>query len=144
MSLRTLMKTDLELAAGGAWIELAAYPNADGTVPAFLMARQSAQHNPKFAEAVQKLAKRERTANEQLSVEDAMELDTAVFVDSLLLGWRNFEADEDGVKLDYSAAEAKRVFLDPAWADVKNMLVAESGNKSNYAYLQRELAAKNS
>ena len=144
MSLRNSMKGDLELAKGGAWISLANHPNEDGTIPGFLMARQSAQQNPKFAEAVQKLAKREAPVGEQLSVEDAMALDTAVFVEGLLLGWRNFEPDEEGVKVDYSLAEANRIFLDEAWCDLKNFLVSESSKRSNYVAMSRELAAKNS
>lgn len=144
MSLRKSMKIDVDLASDGAWIDLASYPNEDGTIPGFLMARTSVEHNPKFAEAVQRLADRKKPANQQLSVVEQTALDGELMVSSLLLGWRNFEAEEDGVKLEYTAENAARIFKDPAWSDVRVLLAAESANKSNYSALNRELAAKNS
>lgn len=144
MSLRKSMKVDVDLASDGAWIDLHEHPNDDGTIPGFLMARTSVELNPRFSEAVQKLADRKKSASKQLSLAEQTALDGELMVSSLLLDWRNFEAEEDGVKLEYSAENAARIFKDPAWSDVRVFLAAESANKSNYSALNRELAAKNS
>lgn len=144
MSLRTSIKTDVASATGGVWFELAAYPNSDGTIPAFLMGQQSTITNPKFAAAMQRLAQRERPTNQQLSIDDGIKADSEVFVGGLLLDWRNFEPVEDGTKCPYSVEAAENIFSNPAWADLKSMLIGKASDKTNYSVRQRELAAKNS
>lgn len=143
MSLRKNLKTDTSAATEGVWFELAKYPNEDGTVPAFRVSRQSVTTNPRFAEAMQDIGGRELGADAKLSPEEAMKLDVDVFVNGILTDWRDFEPDEEGVKVAYSKEAALRVFSDPGWSDLKSMLVNKSGNASNYSMLQRDLAAKN-
>lgn len=155
MSLLNKMKTDITLATGGVWINLTAHPNDDAvlnddgsvntpaTIPGFLVGRQSTVTNPNFAAAMSALAKRDRPAGEQLTIEDGIIADNEVFIGGILLGWRNFMPTEEGTVVEYSKSAAEFIFNDPSWADLKSTLLGESTKASNYAAGQRKAAVKN-
>lgn len=104
MSLRDKYKTDSDAVRAGVWFEFDANP--DGTVPAFKLAFIG-KSNKRYTAAVRKWTSRFEDENgvpdfANLAEEEADQALLAIFADTVLLDWRNFQPEEDGINLEYS------------------------------------------
>lgn len=145
MTLKSKFKTDVVAARDGVWFD---YPmNSDGTTPRFKLARAS-KHNKKYVTAIRKVANALNMADGTVdlhSVDDtaAEKLLLDVFVDTVLLGWENFQPEDDGVVLPYSRDNALSVFGSDEWIDLFDDLDAKSKKATGYQTKVLEAAAKN-
>jgi len=159
MQLRSKYKTNTKACNVGSWIEFNDFPNNDAeyddkgnvtkaaTIPAFKMARKSS-HNAKYAKTMREVTKEVNTANgvkqlDELTEEESEQVELDVFVSTLLIEWRNFQPDEDGVNVDYSEEKAREIFGNPDWRDLRTTLSIMAGQAANYAYKKKEVEIKN-
>jgi len=93
MSLNNQFKTNKTAEIEGVWVEYA--PNNDGTVPAFKIARAS-KTNKKYQKTLNKKIKPYSKALELGTMDEklAQKLYTEVFIDSLLIDWRNVKVSD--------------------------------------------------
>lgn len=108
MSLYDQYGTDAKKEAEG--VEVTFPPNADGTVPTFLIAATS-KSNQKYAKALEQATKPYRRNMDAMKPETAEALYKDVFVKTVLKGWKNVQ-DRDGNELPYSQANALKLFED--------------------------------
>lgn len=162
-SLRKGFKTDLEAANNGIIVELAGNPNEDAvvetgdfgeetvkvpaTIPRFRLAKYSVQ-NKEFTKVVRKihdnaLKKFGVISIDKLSPEQSREMNIDIFIESVLKGWENFQPDSDGVNLEFSKDNARKIFYDEQWLELFNYLEKESVSKKNFSKELAEAAAKN-
>ena len=146
MTLKRKFKTDSKSANEGIKIKYNDSPNSDGSIPVFTLARMSSQ-NKKYVtklrnanETIQ--AKYGVTEMSKLSEDQDKEMSLELFVETVLLGWENFEI-EDGVKLEYSTENAKKVFGDPDWIDLYTDLKENALKQANFSKSLVESIAKN-
>ncbi len=145
MSLKSRFKTDPTVANDGVWVDFAAHPNKDGSIPGFLLARASKQ-NKKYTAAVRELTRDAVIGPDGMPDTSAID-DNAladIFARTVVMGWRNFQPNDDGVNLEFSVDTAKAIFLDPAWTDLYDDLVEKAKSAANYREKNLEGAAKNS
>jgi len=160
MQLRTKYKTNTKSCNDGSWIEFNDFPNNDAvyeedgttlktpaTIPAFRMARKSS-HNAKYAQTMREVTKEVNTADgvkqlDELTEEESEQVELDVFVSTLLIDWRNFQPDEDGVSVDYNEKKAREIFGNPDWRDLRTTLSIMAGQAANYAYKKKEAETKN-
>lgn len=131
MSLRSAFKTDNSKEAEGFWFEDTGVINADKTIPGFLLARAS-RSNPRFAKATEKLGKKYKRQfdNDMVTGEFAETLNKALFLDTILLGWRNVQPDDDGVELPFSRENADKLFAE--LPDLYELLETSARRASNF------------
>lgn len=146
-SLRDAFKTDIKSASEGIEIKLNQFKNEDETVPTFKIAIKSAQ-NKKWLERARKvnstlIAKYGVTNPEDLTAEQDREADVQLFVETILLGWENFEPDEDNVKLPYNKENAMKIFNDMQWHFLYQRLNTESSKQENFSFKMLDKIAKN-
>jgi len=148
MSLKKKFKTDTNAANEGVWFDFEDAPNEDGTVPGFKLARKTGQ-NKAYSKAMREFTK-EHTTEEgvadfsSLSETEAEAVELDVFVNALLIDWRNFQPEDDGKAIDFTAEAAKAVFGDPDWSDLYKDLARKCGQASAYKAKQLKAEAKNS
>lgn len=148
MSLKKKFKTDTTAANEGVWFDYEDAPNEDGTVPGFKLARKS-QQNKAYSKAMRDFTK-EHTSEDgvtdfaDLSEDQAQAVELDVFVNSLLVEWRNFQPNDDGKAMDFSPANAKKIFGDPDWTDLYRDLARKCGQATAYRTAQLKAEAKNS
>lgn len=149
MSLANKFKTDTAAASGGVWFDYSSLPNADGTIPGFKLARMS-KHNKPYLAAMRKLTDIFDTAEdgsitvppaEEEKAEDAMR---EAFVSTVLVDWRNFQPNDDGVALPFSLDAARQLFADPAWIDLYGDLTEKARKNANFREKAQQAQAKNS
>lgn len=105
MSIFDTFKTSPKAETEGVWKDFPA--NKDGTVPAFRIARMAAT-NPAYQKRLEAIAREFRTEltldvfTEEQSKEPMLE----VFVDTILIDWRNIQRN-DGTVIEYSKDAAK-------------------------------------
>lgn len=145
MSLKSL-KVSAQAANEGVWVSMTKYPNSDGTIPSFLLARVSKQNTKYFA------GLRELTRDSEMTIEGVSETmadmdDGAIaelFAKTVVLGWKDFQPEDDGFVLEYSVENAKALFLNPDWQDLYDMLSEKARNAATFRAKATEAAAKNS
>lgn len=147
MSLKTKFKTDSNAARDGVWFDFSAHPNADGTIPGFRLARSS-KHNKKYIAAVRKHTEKYQTEEGVVSLEDITEEQSdrmllEVFIDTILLEWRNFQPDDDGKDLPFSRDNAMFIFASDDWADLYADLTDKAKKAANFRQKSLEAQAKN-
>lgn len=148
MSLKKKFKTDTTAANEGVWFDFEDAPNADGTVPGFKLARKTGQ-NKAYSKAMREFTK-EHTTEEgvadfsSLSEAEAEAVELDVFVNALLVEWRNFQPEDDGKAVNFTVEAAKKVFGDPDWTDLYKDLARKCGQASAYKAKQLKAEAKNS
>jgi hypothetical protein len=129
MSLFEAFKTNRDKENSGIWLE--DFPsNKDGTTPGFLIARAS-KTNTNYSKAAQKVGKKFQKEMELgiLSEDRADPAVKALFLDTVLLGWRNvFDADEK--PLPYTRENAAKLI--EVLPDLYEFLYAESRSMSNF------------
>lgn len=147
MSLKKKFKTDAALANDGVWFDYPAQPNEDGTVPGFKLARKGSQ-NKAYTKAMREFtqAHTDEEGNydtDNLTEEDAEAVELNVFVDGLLMEWRNFQPEDDGNVLEYSKDAAREIFGDPDWFDLRADLAKRCGHADAFKTAQLKGEAKN-
>lgn len=148
MSLKQKFKTDTDAANDGVWFDYDGQPNDDKTVPGFKLARKSGQ-NKSYAKAMREFTKEHTTEDgitdfNDLSEAEAEAVELDVFVNALLIEWRNFQPDDDGKALPFSQENAKKIFGDLDWSDLYKDLARKCGLASAYKAKQLKAEAKNS
>lgn len=136
MTLASRFKADTTLANEGVWFNFPESPNLDKSVPGFLLGRNSGQ-NRRFSRAVAEVTARYLAEYDVAKVEDMDdevydEFDVDLFLEGVLLDWRNFQPADDGVNVEFSKEAAKETLGNPDWADLYNLLRTKSLMTSNY------------
>lgn len=115
MSLSSQFATDKQAEVDGVWVEYGA--NEDGSIPAFKISRMS-KANKKYTKALEKATRPHRRAIELETMNNdlAERLFMQVFVDTVLLDWRNVskadvtgERDAEGFA-DFNGENAMKLF----------------------------------
>lgn len=135
MSLFKQFSSSKQKASTGVWVEYS--PNEDGTIPAFLIARAH-KFNKRYATALAAATQphRRALATETLDNKTAEKVMLQVFLDAILLDWRNVY-DEAGAPMVYSRASAESLLtkLPELYDDL------DTQSKSLALYREEELAA---
>lgn len=121
-------QTDHNLEINGKWFDFPA--NEDKTIPAFLLARMG-ETNPAFAAGMEKLQK-DLGRDIELDILDdvaAKPYMIALFINTVLLGWRNLQGP-DGKVIEYSKETATKLLND--LPDLYRVLVFEARKMVNY------------
>lgn len=108
MSLFKQFATNKEAEQDGIWVDFG--PNEDGTVPGFKIAR-AGKSNKKWTKAVERATKPHRRQMDLGTLDNviAEKLMLGVFVDSILIDWRNVQ-DKDGKEIKLSKESATALF----------------------------------
>lgn len=106
MSLFDQYETDAAKEAEG--VEVTFPPNADGSVPTFIVAATS-KNNQKYAKALELATKPYRRNMDALKNEQAEALYVDVFVKTVLKGWKNVQ-NKDGSEIAYNYQNALDLF----------------------------------
>lgn len=133
MSLKSRFKSDSKSANDGVWFEFEA--NADGTLPAFKLARQSIQ-NKKYRKALRDSQNKGRSPEMDVLLMD-------LFLNTVLVDWRNLQPEDDGVVLEYSEENAKEFFKNEDWTDLYTELSGLSVDKDRFTGEALSEAIKN-
>ena len=138
MSLYKTFGTDTDLETKGVWCEFPT--NEDGTVPGFLLARMSST-NPKYQKAIEQIAKKHKQEIELdiLSEATAKPVMLAVFLDHILLDWRNVQT-EAGKNLPFNRANAEKLMKE--LPDLYTVLQDFAKRLSNYRKAEVERAGE--
>jgi hypothetical protein len=142
VSLYSAFKTDKTQERQGRWFDIAGVVNPDGTKPGFKMARMSSG-NPAYQAAIEAAAKDMRQALDLdlLTEETASPVMRRVFVDTVLVDWRNVY-DEAGNSLPYSKEAAEKLFEE--LPDLYLTLAEEARKLANFRTKEVEAVAKKS
>lgn len=110
MSLYSQFATDKAAEVDGVWVEYGA--NEDGSVPAFKISRMS-KANKKYTKALEKATRPHRRAIELETMNNdlAERLFMEVFVDTVLLDWKNIRT-RDGEELALNKDAAMKLFVE--------------------------------
>ena len=132
-------ETDRAAEQEGVWVEYSA--NDDGTVPGFKLARAAAS-NSHYKRVLERKMRPHRRALELKAMSDAKaeELLMEVFVEALLLDWRNVQ-DRDGAVLAYCNEEAIQLMRD--LPDLYADLNTKAQDMVLYLMAEREAVAGN-
>lgn len=147
MSLKSKFKTDSTAAREGVWFDYSSAPNADGSVPGFKLARTS-KHNKRYTAAIRKFSEKYQGENgavdfSSLNEEESDKILLRVFIDTVLLDWRNFQPDDDGKNLDFSKDNALAILGSDDWSDLYIDLNDKARAASNFRQKAIEAQAKN-
>jgi hypothetical protein len=137
MSLKKAFGTSKEKEEKGSWIPVAV--NEDGSICEMLLARMN-QRNKDFMAKVAKAAKSKRNTTirknqSPITTDEDIEIARNVFVDSILLGWRNVtEYRTDGVirprMMEFNVENAKFLLTD--LPDLFELLTNEASKIENF------------
>lgn len=132
-------KTDDAKERDGVAITYAA--NDDGTVPTFIVRRRG-PGNQQYAKELQRLTEPYRRLIELGALDEMIsrQIMLKVFCIAVLVGWTNVQ-DENGVKIDYSSANA--VALLTALPELYDDLMAQSSKLALFRAEDAEPATKN-
>lgn len=148
MTLATRFKADAALANDGVWFPFPESPNIDKTVPAFLLGRNSGQ-NRRFSRALAEVTARYLAEHDVKGIEELDEdvqdqFDIDLFLEGCLLDWRNFQPNDDGENVEYSAEAAREILGHPDWSDLYNLLRTKAIITANYRGDKEKADAGNS
>lgn len=146
MSLKNKFKTDAAAAVEGVWFEYS--PNADGTIPAFKLARVGKQ-NKKYVLLMRAIGEKYAGANgladfSSLSYEASEQVALELFIDSILVDWRNIQPEDDGKALAFTRENAMALLGSPDWADLYADLEEKAGRAASFREKVLQAQAKNS
>lgn len=141
MSLFSTYKSDPSKAAKGFWFEDTGVINDDKTTPGFLLARAHTT-NPAFSKAAEAVGKKFKRQLEQdiMTGDTARMLNRALFLDTVLLGWRNV-FDENGILIQFSRENADILF--EQLPDLYELLEIEAKKLSNFRAAEIDGDTKN-
>lgn len=145
MSLKDKFKTDGTAARDGVWFDYVA--NSDGSVPGFKLARMSKQ-NKKYAAAMRKVSMRYEDDNgvadfTALNEGEAEAMLLDVFLDTVLLDWRNFQPDDNGVTMAFDRGNAKAILGSDEWSDLLDDLNSKARKAASFRQKALTVQAKN-
>jgi hypothetical protein len=147
MGLRSTFKANNELERQGRWFDIQSVRNANGTVPGFKMARMH-KNNPEYLAAMEKIAKDLRQAIDLdvMTEEVASPIMRGVFVETILLDWRNVWDDPEGtgveVEVPYSKGMADKLMAE--LSDLYLLLVDEAKKLGNFRDAEVSAVSKKS
>jgi hypothetical protein len=142
----TKFKTDVKSVNEGIDIKLMDSINSDGTIPTVTVARMSSQ-NKKYMETIRKFNDAQSLEYGVISLdkftpEQSKQLNIDTFVESIVLGWENFEFSE-GVKTPYSKENCRNILCSDEWFDLKDRIEKEAVKSSNFSAELLDKKAKN-
>lgn len=155
MSLKSKFKLNSELMDNGVWFVLshADSLNKDGTAPSFKLRYADFAYNIKYAAAIRSgfnKASKVDFEKENLDLADFENLNEAkvvqrkAFVNFILCDWKNFEPNDDGVKIDYSEENARLIFADGQdWDFLREELLTKCSEKNSFDEKEDEESEKN-
>ena len=145
MGLFKTFKADNQLERSGKWFDLPVVVNDDGSNPGFLMARMS-ENNPEYQAAIERVSPTVQMAMETGTLTEANSgpIMRKVFVDTILLDWRNVVDDtgEFGVKgqaIPYTKENADKLLQ--AVPDLFKILMTEAKKLGNFRATEVKEAA---
>lgn len=146
MSLKDKYKTDGDAVREGVWFDFDT--NSDGTVPGFKLAFAGKQ-NKKYTAAMRKWTAKYEDDNgipdfSTLQEADADKFILEVFADTVLIDWRNFQPEDDGVNVPYSRDAVVKIFGSDDWAAFYAILNAKAKKVANFRQKALVAQAKNS
>lgn len=130
-SLWDLFDTDSGAESSGAWVEIG---------PASFLLARAGGANEAFSKAATKRLAPFQTSIESLPKKVADDLAVGIFVDTVLLDWKNVRW-LDGTPTDYSKEKAKELLT--LLPNLFAALRAEAGKLSNFNKANLQAAAKN-
>lgn len=122
-------------------IEITYAPNADGSIPTFILARIGPS-NVEFQKAIERETRpyQRLIDAKQLPKEKDLEIGLRVFCTTILKGWRNVQ-NRDGSLLEFNLQNA--MFLMESLPDLYSDLRTQAVDASNYKDIEMENATKN-
>lgn len=147
MSFKSKFKTSTKHANEGVIISYKGDANSDGSVPEFKVARLSSQ-NVQYLKKLRNfneeiLKKYGVTDPTKISVEQDKEFTLDLFIETVLIGWKNIQPEDDGVDMLFSKENAKKLLSDPDWTDLYIDLREQAGKQENFSALLLEQVIKN-
>ena len=146
MSLKNQFKTDTALVTEGVWFDYKNSPNKDKTVPGFRLSRMNGKrYNAVMRKHTEPYTN--KATGEQdfsgLSDAEAESMTLDVFLDAVLVDWRNFQPEDDGVVLEFSKENAKLILGSEDWFDLYLDLQTKARDVANFRQRAIEADAKN-
>ena len=141
MSLKKVFKTDPTKEKSGVWISVS---QGEGSPDCEFLVAPMGPSNKKYTSAVQASQKKYKHTFKTMSQERVNEIFVEVFVDSVLLDWKNVEeyrGDKPKGMMEFNKDNAKFVLTD--LPQVLELLSKEAGDFSNFVAVQTEVDAKN-
>jgi hypothetical protein len=141
MSLRTAFKTSDDITSGR-WFTFDSLPNDDKSIPAFKLGYMS-NTNPAYQAAMERVSKELRRDIELdiLTENTAGPVMRGVFVDTILMDWRNVQTD-GGDNIPFSKEAATAFFAE--LPELYLTLVGEAKKLANFRAESKEAVAKKS
>lgn len=136
--LKKQFKTNKQAEREGIWVELPEAANADGTIPAFLIARVDTFNVEHSAETERLSAKYD---GRKMTREQSIEVTRKAFIKCGVRNWRNIQNDE-GHEISFSTQNAFELLEDEEMNDLYLKLVV-IGNDANKYKDGLEIDAKN-
>lgn len=130
-SVYDIFETETDAEVSGAWIDIG---------PSKFKLARAGGANENFMKTAAKRLKPFQSAIDSLPRKAADELAQGIFVDTILLDWKDV-TDREGVEIPYSREAAKKLFV-----DLPNLFIAlqnEANKMSNFTKSNLEAAAKN-
>lgn len=143
-TLAAKFKTNAVAAVEGVWFDFPAFPNPDGTIPGFKLARRSPQnreYQKMLLDTGQLIAEANEGGGDSEAIAEQREI--ATFIDTILIDWRNFYPTETQC-LEYSETNAVKIFEQADWNDLLQDLMRKAIIADNYKIELREEEVKNS
>jgi len=139
MSLYENFETNKELEVGGVPMEYS--PNKDGTVPTFNVTRMS-RSNTRYTKRLEAATKPHRRSIQLETMDNGLaeKISMQVFVDTILLGWKNVQ-NRKGEVVPYSKEAALKLFME--LPDFYDDLQARASKASEFRDAAIEEEAKN-
>jgi hypothetical protein len=148
MSLSNTFKADSEKEVNGTPVEILESPNADGTIPTFVIARMSKSNKAYQAALTKAAAPYQRQLSLKIDCSAALEVAfREVFAAHIVKGWSNVPmSDVTGNPADEgycSYSKQHAVALLSRLPDLYDRLQGEADNMANFLEGTREEVAKN-
>lgn len=126
------IKRDVEKASQGIWRSFEGIE--------FCIARID---NPDAKKEIRRLARLERMTRKGKVDDEAAEKNLAVVIaKTVIKGWRNLE-DDEGKPIPFSVETATKIIADPAYAELRDWIVAVATEDEAFRAESIETAAKN-
>jgi hypothetical protein len=134
-------ETNPRTAQEGVWFDYG--PNSDKSIPGFKLSRMSKQ-NKRYAAALRKRTRPHQRSIELETIDEGLaeRLFLEVFVDEILLDWRNIQR-RDGTVISFNRENALALLGDPRMIDLFEDLQAKAGKASSFRDEAQEQAAGN-
>jgi hypothetical protein len=144
MALRDKYRVDVVSASEGVWFDQIA--NSDGSVPRFKLARVGRQ-NKRYTAALRKLVGKHEVDGvldtDTFSENEAEQGMLVAFLDTVLVGWENFQPEDDGKNIPFSKEAAATIFGSEEWYDLYFHLSQLARKASAFRAAKRETDLKN-